>query len=232
MISKLKTIALGGATAVALTFAAGAASAFTVGTIPGGHAGVVNDGLVPVYGAGTTSVTGYYGAQLALLGGSATVTVEYLGAEAGFKNTFSFGGSELFATPGGAGLWKPAAGSTDVAGVGPGLLDFIFNVNGAALPVGSAANGSNIDGSGLNSPANFFVTFNPLGDGLATSGQTVDIWFDDGGAGPDDNHDDMLIRLSVANGSISIVPVPASVPLLLTALGGLGFMARRKRKSA
>jgi hypothetical protein len=229
MISKLKTIALGGATAVALTLAAGAASAFTVGTIPGG-APASNNGIGPVYGLGT--VTGYYGANLALLGGSATVTVEYLGAEAGFKNTFSFGGSELFATPGGAGPWKPAAGSTDVAGVGPGLLDFVFNVNGAALPVGFAANGSNPDGSGPSSPANFFVTFNPLGDGLATSGQTVDLWFDDGGAGPDDNHDDMLIRLSVTGGSISIVPVPASVPLLLTALGGLGFMARRKRKSA
>ncbi|GIT86772.1 hypothetical protein ROBYS_17880 [Roseobacter sp. OBYS 0001] len=32
--------------------------------------------------------------------------------------------------------------------------------------------------------------------------------------------------------TISAVPVPAALPLLLAGIGGLGFMARRKRKAA
>jgi|SRR6056297_3405948 len=32
--------------------------------------------------------------------------------------------------------------------------------------------------------------------------------------------------------SVSVVPVPAAMPLMLTALGGLGFVARRRRKKA
>ena len=232
MFSKMKSAAIAGAATLVLS--AGAASALTFGSIPGGA--IKNDGLIPTYGAGTTSVNGYYGATLALLGSNANIDVEYLGSEASRTNEFVFEGNILFTTPGTAGSWAQAGtGTTTVNNVSVGILDFLFDYSRDVPPPvtpDQVANGSNPDGSGPSSPANFFVTFNPLGDGTATSGTTVDIWFDDGGAGPDDNHDDMLIRLTVSGGSISIVPVPASVPLLLTALGGLGFMARRKRKSA
>lgn len=48
---------------------------------------------------------------------------------------------------------------------------------------------------------------------------------DDGGAGPDDNHDDYV-------GVIVATPIPAALPLFLTALAGTGLLARRNRKEA
>lgn len=233
MFYDLKHLTLSGAAVAVTVLAAGSASALTFGSIPG--AGVVNDGLEVVYGPAVTEVSGYYGATLALLGASSDVKVEFLGSEASRTNEFHFEGSTLFTSTGVAGSFDTSAnGMTTVAGVSVGVLDFLFDHSRDVPPPvtpDQVVNGANPDGAALGSPANFFVTFNPTVDGIATSGQVVDIWFDDGGAGPDDNHDDMVIRLSVTSGSISIVPVPASVPLLLTALGGLGFMARRKRKS-
>ncbi len=48
---------------------------------------------------------------------------------------------------------------------------------------------------------------------------------DDRGAGPDDNHDDYV-------GVVVATPVPAALPLFLTALGGAGLLGRRRRKHA
>ncbi len=98
-------------------------------------------------------------------------------------------------------------------------------------------NGSNPDDSSGTSNVNFFATLVTKSDGtaangLGTSGLTWDLWFDDGGASNDDNHDDMAIRISVSAGSISQVPVPAAGLLLLTALGGLGVARRRKQKDS
>lgn len=46
--------------------------------------------------------------------------------------------------------------------------------------------------------------------------------FNDGGG--DRDYDDMVVRMEV-----SPVPVPAALPLLASALGGLGFFARRRQ---
>jgi hypothetical protein len=216
---------LGAVTAVALMFGGiGSASAYVAGTIPGGAA---NDGLLPVYGV-VTPRDGYFGANLWLVGSSANIKVEYFGAEAGFKNQFVFAGNTLFTTPGvaGTGVWGtgPAAplADTSIAGVSTGLLDFSF-----ISPLGNAVNGSNP----LNTPnnVNFFVSFtdNPT----ATSGKSVDLWLDDAGAGDDDDHDDMMIRLSVDGGSLTTVPLPAAVWLFGSALLGMvGIGTRRARK--
>ena len=46
--------------------------------------------------------------------------------------------------------------------------------------------------------------------------------FDDGGAGPDRDYDDIVMKISVAP-----VPLPPAILLFGTALAGLGWLRRR-----
>lgn len=220
----LSTALIGAALSAALV---SGASALTLGTIPGvGNA--TNQGIDPIYGASTRE--GYYGANLALVGGGGTanITFMYLGAEAGFKNQFTFGALTLFETQGGGSVWNSGGlGAIQTfSNVADGMLNFAFIANAGNRGTLSAINGANQDDSGGASSVNFFASV--LADSDAQSGSVWDLWFDDGGAGNDDNHDDMAIRVSVNGGHISQVPVPAAGFLLLGALVGFGALRRRK----
>lgn len=223
------------ACAVALAGLAATSShaALTFGSIPDG---AVNEFLSTNFGGGAVGpVEGWYGAQLYLSGGPLQITVDYFGAEAGFQNSFSgFGGACSFNHGGGTtfnALGNPLQ-TCVVNNVASGLLDFGF-ISG--LP-GIADNGSNPDNS-LGATPNFFVSLTSTaglggldnnGD-LSTAGSGTIAWLflDDGGAGDDDNHDDMVVRLSITGGSIGI-PEPGTVALLGAALLGMGAVRRRR----
>ena len=193
-------------------------SAATMGTIPDG---AVNEGLEEIYGAGTISRTGYYGANLQA-NFDTELLIEYLGSEAGFDNSFYFAGVELFSTGGNTNTFDNTGIASTTVNVTAGLLDFLFR-----SPLGDAVNGSNPDDAGgAASLPNFFVSFQVA---TATSGNSLILWFDDDGAGDDDNHDDMVIRITALNGEISLVPLPAAGFLLLGGLGGLAALKRRKK---
>lgn len=209
---KLRTLLL--ASAAALMTAGGAASA---ASIPGAiSVGDNNDGVNPVYGVNSQS--GLFGANWYLVGGPADITVEYLGAEAGWLNEFDFGNDGVDFTTPGIDTWTPAVGSTTYNSVASGLLSFSFITD-----AGSVFNGANPDNSNT-ATVNFFSY-------LHAGAQTLDLWLDDTGGGNDDNHDDMLIRLSIASGNFAQVPLPAAGWMLLAGLGGIGVAARRKKKA-
>lgn len=228
----MKKFLMTGAAIMALGTAA-SASTFSIiggsaGTIPGG---ATNEVLTNTFGQ--LDADGFFGANVSL-DSAATVTVDFMGYEAGFVNSFSFGGTTTDTEVGGMELGingdadseyalntaTPLAGLSYNVAAGAGLLSFSFSG-----PLGSATNApaGNPDNSG-NSP-NFFVSY---GQGVT---DTVYLFFDDGGAGDDDNHDDFVVRLTTSSNppAPTPTPLPAAGFLLIGALGGLGLAKRFKK---
>jgi hypothetical protein len=209
-------LGLAGAIAISLGVA-GSASAAVPGVIPGGTA--TNEALVPLFGNNNPR-NGFYEATLFLVGGPSDILVEYLGSEAGYNNNFIFGSFNQN-TGGGTNTFN-AGGitSTTLLGVASGVLNFSFTSGGGE---GTVMNVDPNTNAGTN--PNFFVSF---ANEFASSGQLVYLFFDDGGAGPDDDHDDMVIRLSITDGGFEI-PLPAAAWLMIAGIGGLGAVARRRK---
>lgn len=221
MIDFFRKALLGAAAALAL--GAGSAGAATLG-ISGGTAGVIpdgqtNEGLGPL--GFSNPLGGYYGATINLLVRS-QVTFELLGAEAGYTNSFTYiPTGETLTDPGGGSFFTLAGIGTPISvpSILAGLLQFKFTTSGGGASVvnGSNPTNTNPDSFGVN----FFASFG--GDGTATTGSVLYLFFDDDGANNDDNHDDLVIRMTA-----SPIPLPAGGLLLIGALGGLALLRRRK----
>ena len=223
------------ATALAAGLAFSAAPAFANISIVGGTAGDIptgstqpNDFLQSPF-MGMTGLSnplgGFFNAQLT--GSAPAYRYDFFGAEAGATNTFTVG-SEEFEHTGGAGGSSGTFTGYVLETIIASTLDFTIGTSQSGADPSSVVN--NDDGTGNNDGdnpltpdvetnfTNFFVTF---GDDSTKSGDVVWVFFDDSGASDDDNHDDMVVR-------ISAVPLPAGVLLLGLGLGGLAAYRRRQ----
>jgi hypothetical protein len=165
------------------------------------------------------------------LGGSLTVDTAgsvafyYYGKEAGYQNIFSATGTNgsVSKDTGFTPAFDNQFGSPSLIGsvdVLSGVLDFRFCSNSSpGHSVGCVTNQYN---DWLNLGSLQSIAYSVLGNDAW-------IYWDDSGAGPDDNHDDMLIKAVFTPRS---VPEPATLGLFGLGLLGVWAGARRRLRKA
>jgi hypothetical protein len=205
----MRKLALGLAGAAALAFGTSAnASAIitfnTTNPVPGN-----NDFQGDLAGLGLTLFT-TDGATITLTENS-LLTFEFLGSESGFDDTFQ-AGLVSFTETSSFTPWSTTLLGADsfLAGSLAGLLNFSSTTGpGANATVGD-------DGFGI------FLGANDV-SGLSTN--VFYLGYDDQITNVDDNHDDMIIRVTVS----PAVPEPATWAMMLLGFGAAGFVLRRRR---
>lgn len=180
-----------------------------------------NDFVAPLAGLGVTSYT--LGASLAT-DSSGWVSYYYYGKEAGYSNQFQAGGGALSLSSGFAPTYQnyfssPILLGAVSVGAGTSLLDFQFCAT--LYSGGSAGCVTNLQNDTLQYSSTQSIAMSLVGD-------SAWLLWDDSGAGPDDNHDDMIIR---AVFTPTPVPEPATLGLLGMGLVGVWFSMRRRGRS-
>jgi len=204
----MRKLVMGLAGAAALAFGSTQASASAIITfgatnpVPGN-----NDFQGDLAGLGLTLFT-TDGATITLTENS-VLTFEFFGSESGFNDTIQAGAVNFTEmtnfTPWGAQL---LGADSFLAGSLAGLINF-SSAGGADATVGD-------DGFGIFLGAN------------AVSGLSTNVFwlgYDDQITNVDDNHDDMIIRVTVS----PAVPEPATWAMMLLGFGAAGFVLRRRR---
>ncbi|WP_310476249.1 PEPxxWA-CTERM sorting domain-containing protein [Sandarakinorhabdus sp.] len=208
---------LAAAAAMAFAMPALAAVTFNVGIgspvtgIPGNNNFQSNLNTAGLYNytAGGATIT---------LSGKATVTFEFLGSESGFNDSFSAAGGTIVASENSSfTAWGPVGLGSATYNAGA-ITDWLFSSSGGAVNkgVGSLEFG-------------IFLPRGAVANGSYSS-NILYLGFDDQIRGDDDNHDDMIIRVTAEDfGGQGGVPEPASWAMLIAGFGLVGAVSRRRR---
>jgi hypothetical protein len=204
------------ASALALTFAATSAQAafvFTDTVTPIGSTAVavpsINNFQSQLAANGVPSF--YLGRSLSVAGAQAgdVIEIDFFAAEAGYRNQLYWGSTLVVDNQGNQSWSERDRGSFAASN---GVQNFrLCSVNVAACLYNSSNDSSRLGSS------------QSIGMWLTNGGNTAWLLWDDSGANSDDNHDDLIVRLTYRS-----VPEPGTLALLGLGLVGIALFRRRK----
>ncbi|MFN3591077.1 MAG: PEPxxWA-CTERM sorting domain-containing protein [Thermaurantiacus sp.] len=206
----IRTLAIATAAAAGLAFSAPAVAAqFVVGIGSVTAVPANNDFQGNLAGIGLVDYTDV--GSTVSLSKAATLKFEFIAREAGFNNVFKTTTIHFQSVAPPTTVPWSADQLIGVQSYGAGLIgdwQFLRGTDMAAFGIGT-------EQFGIFLPAGF-------ARGDTWSSRVLYLGFDDTGAGPDDNHDDLIIR-------VSIVPEPATWAMLIAGFGLVGFSLRRRK---
>ena len=217
---------LAGVSAVAMATPASASAVITTGVITAIPSN--NDFQAELNGLGLFNYTDV-GAMVALTA-PAVLSFDFLGSESGFSDTFTAVGSTMTGSFGGTGFTCSGASCTENSGFEDHFAAPVAMGSGVygAGPLAGLLNFTSSGGLPATIGGDGFAIFLPAGvSGVLAPTDVFYIGYDDFGAGPDDNHDDFIVRVTLS----PAVPEPATWGMMLLGFGAMGMVIRRSRKT-
>lgn len=221
-------LSIGGASAVTLSLSGSGAGLFTLPTgansfNPTNIGAITGDGIT----AGSTQVTVFNTTHLGGLQvapGDWTLSFTFMGKEASYTDLLRINGVTQYSNQGATPGVTTASLTIDNNTLNPERLPFSFR---AVNPGNFNARNNGSIHSGLQ------IAFYQISDTV------VYAFFDDGGAGPDHDFDDMVIKITASCSSVvrpcettvNPTPLPAALPLFAGGLGVLGLLGWRRKRA-
>jgi hypothetical protein len=190
-----------------------AAFKLTIGSPISNTVGVGNDFQGNLTGLGLTKMTA--DAAALFLSANSALTFDYMASESGFNNRFT-AGSVSFQETG-----NKAWGAQAIGG---------FNLNAGAITSWNFTSSGNPNGPFAIGSNAFGIFYDPtkVVGGVYTS-DVLYFGLDDQPGQADDNHDDIIIRVTAVDlGGPQGVPEPASWAMLIAGFGLVGAAQRRR----